>query len=349
MASFLEKLRTGWDACGVRKRDAVLLGVSGGADSVALMSGTHAILPDVRFRVIVAHYNHKLRGAESDGDAEWVRQHGACHAEEVVVESAQEPSPGVAVSEESARTARYQFLTDAALEHDCKFVAVAHTADDQAETILHHILRGTGIAGLRGIPRSRELATGVTLVRPLLETPRKDLIEWLVDHNQSYRTDSTNEELRFTRNRIRHSLLPQLAAEFNPQIVQALLKLGRQVAETDEALKELAVSALRQCDPQIAADGNECVLNVGRIAALPRHVLRAMFVRLWTELNWPRQKMDYRAWDVLAGLVERAGELVIRQQRVELPGNVLATQIESMVKLVRRSRNAKTMQSPHDD
>jgi tRNA(Ile)-lysidine synthase len=314
------------------------------------MAGTNAITHDLKLGIIVAHFNHRLRGVESDRDAEWVRRTGWWYADRVVEESAPKSLSEASVSEETARTLRYQFLTRAARQHNCRYVAVAHTADDQAETILHHILRGTGIAGLRGIPRTRELDDGVILVRPLLETSRKDIVEWLHHQRQSYCTDSTNQDMKFTRNWIRHGLLPQLATEFNPQIVQALLKLGRQVVDTDEALKELAESALRRCDPQISRDGQECVLDVREISELPRHVLRGMFVLLWTRLGWPRQRMDYRAWNALAGLVDRASDFAAPQYQLTLPGHVRAIQFQAQVKLVRlahgRKRDGREENSP---
>src|SRR5205823_11908216 len=120
--------------------------------------------------------------------------------------------------EETARDERYRFLEVTAVAIGCRAIATAHTADDQAETILHHVLRGTGLAGLRGIPRARELASGITLIRPLLDLERSVVLDYLAKIGQDFRDDASNRDEAYTRNRIRHQLLPLLAREYNPHI-----------------------------------------------------------------------------------------------------------------------------------
>ena len=143
------------------------------------------------------------------------------------------------VSEESARDVRYVYLQQVATEQHCGFVAVAHTADDQVETLLHHILRGTGLAGLRGMPAEREFGES-RLIRPLLTVRRADVEAYLTAIDQPFRSDATNAEERFTRNRIRHILLPLLRERFNPQVDAALLRLGEQAQDTTRVLHAIA-------------------------------------------------------------------------------------------------------------
>lgn len=340
MTAFLEQLRFGWIACGVERGETVVLAVSGGADSVGLLCGTEAIADNLNLRIVVAHFNHRLRGPASDRDADWVRRTGWRIADSVVIDSAPALPAGVHASEESARDLRYEFLKESARRYNSRFVAVAHTADDQAETILHHVLRGTGITGLRGIPRIRPLDDRITLVRPMLDMSRGDIVKWLGERRQTYRHDATNSDVRFTRNRIRNALLPQLATEFNPQIVPALLRLGRQVADTDEALKELAEKALEQCQPRISKEGSECVLDIRGTADWPRHVRRGMYVLLWTRLGWPRKKMGYGAWDALANLVERIHDAEADGCRLVLPGCIRVVQRQGSVELIRKPNKA---------
>ncbi|MFM8223478.1 MAG: tRNA lysidine(34) synthetase TilS, partial [Planctomycetaceae bacterium] len=171
----------------------LLLALSGGGDSTALFRALVELLGPQRLRV--AHLNHQLRGLESDADADFVAQ--LCARWHVPLVSASVPLPtlsgqaGVGL-EAAARTVRYDFLKQAAVDLGCRCVATAHTADDQAETVLHRILRGTGLAGLAGIPPQRSLGEGVRLLRPLLQVSRRDLLDCLQLWQQPYCVDSSN-------------------------------------------------------------------------------------------------------------------------------------------------------------
>src|SRR5262249_47560503 len=124
--------------------------------------------------------------------------------------------------ESSGRQTRYEWLTEIARREGACWVATGHTTDDQAETVLHRLGRGTGLQGLGGIPPRRELAPGIELIRPLLNTSRAQVRSYLQDSRQSFCTDASNMDLSFTRNRIRQELLPVLAKDFNPEIVSVL-------------------------------------------------------------------------------------------------------------------------------
>ena len=203
-------------------RDAgVLVGVSGGADSVALLRSLHALAEPYGLRVVAAHLNHGMRPGHgtrpgaADDDAAWTAE--LCGRLGVPIVLDQVDVPAYAGEhrlnlEEAARAARYQFFDLAARGEHCTYVTVAHTADDQVETVLHHLFRGTGLAGLRGMRAVRPLAEGLTLVRPLLRIPRTQIEDWLGVIGQDYRTDITNADTSRTRSRIRHSVLPRLNA-----------------------------------------------------------------------------------------------------------------------------------------
>ena len=267
-----------------------LAAVSGGADSVALLTALRSQLPPGK--LVAAHLNHQLRGGESDADAAWVAQLCSTWGLPLVAES--RPVASLSTDwgvgyEEGARRARYEFLEEAARQSACDVIALAHTASDQAETILHHLLRGTGLAGLRGIPEQRPLGA-VTLVRPLLEVTRDEIASYLAAQGQNHRTDHTNEERTATRNRLRLDLLPQLRAEYNPQIDRALTRLARQVADVQTAVVQVA--------EQLWTTAREptgfgvCVLAWQKLANSPQHVLREMFVLIWQHHGWPRQAME---------------------------------------------------------
>jgi len=232
----------------------VLLAVSGGADSVALLRAMTALHPGGEGRLAVAHFNHRLREDQSAADEAFVvdlcRQLGTpCEAGHG--RPGELSGCGRDGLEAAARKARYEFLAATAARLGARYVVTAHTADDQAETILHRIIRGTGIGGLRGMARARLLRLPflerdqpeelseepvqwaefpspgtATLIRPLLEIRRGELVDYLDDLAQPYRSDASNADVRFTRNRIRHELLPRLAEQFNSAVVDALLRLA---------------------------------------------------------------------------------------------------------------------------
>jgi tRNA(Ile)-lysidine synthase len=155
----------------------VLVAVSGGADSVALLRGLCALRSAGDGRLVIAHFNHRLRGAESAADQTFVEELGQQQALRVILGS--RDGDGRASSEETLREQRYQFLRQAADQAGARYVAIAHTADDQVETVLHNILRGTGLAGLAGIPRVRPLTEAATLIRPLLGATRAEVLAFL--------------------------------------------------------------------------------------------------------------------------------------------------------------------------
>jgi len=224
--------------------------------------------------------------------------------------------------EAAARKARYRFLTTAAETRGARYVAVAHTADDQAETILHRILRGTGIRGLAGMGRVRPLSPATTLVRPLLGFRRADLMAYLEDLGQPYRLDASNLDLGRTRNRIRHRLLPELAARFNPNVVDALVRLGNLAGEArcvvDSAVEQLTERAAREATPC------EVHIELCRLQGESRYVLREMFTAIWRRQGWPLKDMGLRQWDLLAEMAQQtAGQQTVPPRRMTFPGGVL--------------------------
>jgi len=217
-----------------------VVGVSGGADSLALLHALAAQMPPER--LIVAHLNHGWR-VEADDDAEFVRKTAVSLN---LTPHIQNIDPSTPATEEAARNARYHFFADIARQTGATVVAVAHNADDQAETVLMRLLRGTGTAGLRGMQPIGSLPIDgtdeLTLVRPLLTVSRTQTEAYWVQQRLSPRQDVTNSDTTFLRNRIRHDLLP-LLAEYNPQI-KSRLQQTAVIATADYALLQtLAASA----------------------------------------------------------------------------------------------------------
>jgi tRNA(Ile)-lysidine synthase len=313
----------------------VLLAVSGGADSVAMLQAMTALKTAGEGRLVVAHVNHRLRGAESDADETLVAE--LCRRLEVACEVGSLPvnqsAAGAEGIETRARRLRYAFLQQAAARLGARYVVTAHTADDQAETILHRIVRGTGVLGLGGIARARRLGPA-TLLRPLLGVRRAELAAYLDDLGQPYRQDSSNLDLRFTRNRIRHRLLPQLAAHFNANVVDALLRLGTLAGEAQAVIDRLVEDLLEQYAPALHAHAVQ--IDCAGLAGQPRYVVRELLMRVWRRQNWPLQAMGFDEWDLLADMLLCAGGTAsdIRRKKV-FPGGVTAETAEGLLRVSR--------------
>ncbi len=275
---------------------------------MALLCGLDELRSDLKLDLHVAHLDHQLRGQAARNDAERVER--ICHSLAVPCTIGRADVAGLAQStgrgiEETARDERYQFLEETARARGIRTIALAHTADDQAETILHHILRGTGLSGLRGIPRMRELSAGIRLLRPLLDVERSVVLDYLMYRGQDYCEDASNRDEAYTRNRIRLQLLPLLARDYNPHISEALRRLGRQAAETQAAFETLAVDLLERVLESSA--GDECRLKWQPLVTVPRHLIREAMAQLWRRQDWPRQKMGFEQWDELAGIALSGG------------------------------------------
>ena len=257
--------------------DRVLVAVSGGPDSLSLL---HALWSEREARglatVEAAHLDHGLRGAESAAEAAWVAAWCAergipCHVG--LADVARLARDSKSSKQEAARTARYAFLEETAAQIGATKIATGHTRDDQVETVLMNVLRGTGLDGLRGIPARRG-----QFVRPLLDVSRAEIEDYCAANGLEPRRDPSNlSPDAYTRNRIRLELLPQLAREYNPAVAEALLRLseiaGRDLeylqTQADTAL--VAATVVRRTD-KLVLDGARLL---GMHPALLRRVLRA--------------------------------------------------------------------------
>lgn len=224
-----------------RPRETVLVAVSGGIDSVALL---HA-LKELGIGVAAAHVDHGLRGEESRGDALFVRE----LAEEWQVPFYTKEFDVRAYAEEhklstqvAARELRYGYLTEVARAICAQKIATAHHADDQAETVLMRIVRGTSIRGVAGIPLRRE-ERGIEVVRPLLEVWRSEIMQYANERGIPHREDSSNASIKYLRNKIRLQLLPHLQSEYNSGVKAALLQIADHAREDEEYLGRLAEEA----------------------------------------------------------------------------------------------------------
>jgi tRNA(Ile)-lysidine synthase len=289
----------------------IVVAVSGGADSVALVRALGiARDPQDPLPLVLAHLNHQLRGRDSEADEQFVVELHAqltaagrpnlllCRTHRDIAANARTEKANL---EALARRVRYRWLAEVAHAHGMKWIATGHTANDQAETVLHRLLRGTGLRGLRGIAACRELEPGLRIVRPFLSATRADILAYLHELGQPYREDVTNYELRYTRNRIRLELLPLLARQHNPAIVRILASLAEQ-AEEAYSIEEVAALALL-AESELPRAGELLIFDRNRLVTAPRHRVCEMFRLVWTREHWPMGDMDRAAWDRLAQVV----------------------------------------------
>ena len=318
-----------------RLSNGIVVAVSGGPDSMALL---HVLL-DLSSRLalgplVVAHLNHQLRGQESDADEAFVREWCAARARAggppLRFHSDRVDVAALARSrrtnlEAMARRVRYEWLASVAEREKTRRVTTGHTANDQAETVLHRLVRGSGLRGLRGIPERRPLSRNVELVRPLLHVTRAEVLAYLEEQRQAFQEDSSNRNVRNTRNRIRHELLPYLAAHCNPAIVETLCRLAQQ-ANLAHAQYEIQAAALL-AEVEMAPAGEMLVFDRRRLASYPRSLIREMFRLAWRRRDWPERAMGFEEWDRLAAVA--LGELTA----VDLPGGIHARARERVVQL----------------
>jgi tRNA(Ile)-lysidine synthase len=251
----------------------VVVGVSGGPDSLCLLHLLWTHRDRLGIRVHAAHLNHLLRGVDANADAQFVAQQAADWGIPCTVESrdvrafARERKLAI---EEAARHQRYAFLAQVAQAQDATYIAVAHNADDQSETVLMHWLRGAGLAGLRGMLPAIQLAAlhinalapvneRLMLIRPLLDTPRAEIERYCRQHGLAPRFDRSNLDTTLYRNKLRHELLPLLERDYKPGLAQILRRSARVIRDDYDLLVSIrdrtwAVIAQRTSDQAVVFD-----------------------------------------------------------------------------------------------
>lgn len=241
----------------------ILCAVSGGADSVCLLHWLKGQAAEKGFTLTAAHFNHRLRGAESDRDAAFVEK--LCREWKVpcvvgtgdVSREAQRRGAGI---EETARALRYDFLERTAEKLGADLIATAHNANDNVETMLLHLIRGSGLQGLTGIrPRRGKL------IRPFLTTTRAEILAYLKEHQLSHVEDSTNADTAYARNRLRHQVIP-LLEELNPALIQRLSDTVGYLRADNDYLTAQAMAAVRGAEPTVTGG---LVLPADAIARSP--------------------------------------------------------------------------------
>ena len=288
---------------------------------MALMHGVARLREKLQIsHIVTGHLNHGLRGEAGANDADLVRT--ACmslgipavfsQCDAGVLEHAARGS-----LEDAARTARYDFLQTTAQQHGTPLIATAHHAADQAETILHNIIRGTGLRGLRGIPERRKLSESTELIRPMLNIKANEIYEYIQLRDITFASDETNTDCSFTRNRVRYVLMPLLQDNFNVQISDSLLRLAEQSQVLLQGLDAIAESLLTAAMLEQTPD--LCRLDVTLLRSHAEPILRHALTVLWIRQGWSRRDMNSEHMLRLTSMLNHSVPPAI-----DLPGGVRA-------------------------
>jgi tRNA(Ile)-lysidine synthase len=319
LLEFEKKLADFIDANGLfGSAEKILLAVSGGADSMALMYAVHALKTGnvIKTELLCVHINHQLRGAEGDLDEEFV----VTQAKQLklAVTTRQIDVRGFArlnklSIETAARRLRIEALICIAKANNCSRVVTAHQKDDNAETILQRLNRGTGFRGLGGIWPERVFAGQIKFVRPLLRFSRSEIIRYLQKRSLKWRYDRTNSDCTYRRNYIRHRLMPALQQEFSDSIAEQLLKL----AESARRYYGMVCKRADELWPGLAnCDENKTVLDLKQFGSEPQPVKVELIRRSLANINCGERYITQQHYEGILQLIEQN----VTGKKVELPG-----------------------------
>ena len=314
---FLTGLVDGLDRF-VAAGQGMLVAVSGGADSMAMLHGLAEIgCQSLSGRIAVAHLNHGLRGEESDEDARFVEETCSalgveCLVERLVPGALDVDSRGSL--EEAARKARYEFLARAAESVNLSIILTAHHQQDQTETLVFNILRGTGLRGLAGIPEYRELVPGVRVIRPMLKLSQATIRDFVCHRGILFREDSSNATSQFTRNQIRQ-VLKSMPADVSCLLGASLQALSDQAGRTMSVIDEMSARILSN---SVREESEAYVqLDCRALTIWPEPLIRHALIFLWARKRWPRQQMNAAQWMRLS-----AAALTGQPRRWTFPGGI---------------------------
>ena len=245
--------------------DRILIAVSGGVDSITMLDIMIKIGEKFKIKIFGAHFNHKLRGINAEEDEKHVKKFCTVRKVELltgagdVKEYARKNSLSI---EHAARNLRYNFLERAAHHFNCSMVATAHTLDDLTETFFLNLFRGTGLTGLCGIPKKRHLTKKISLIRPLINISKEELITYARERGLMWREDETNLQMNFTRNKIRRNLLPFIKNEFEPSINDKINRTTKLLSGADKFINEYIDSIIDKITFNKTAEGFSIKLSL---------------------------------------------------------------------------------------
>ena len=289
------------------ENDKVLVCVSGGPDSVALLYLLYFLKDEFNLKLRIAHLNHMMRGKEADRDADFVRNLAERLNSPIISKNSDVPSfvkKNKLSSEEGARILRYRFFSEAAVKFKVDKVAIGHTADDQIETVLMRIVRGTGLEGLGGIQPVIE-QNGINIIRPLIEVWKKEIEDYLRQKNLRFRTDLSNKNKVYFRNKIRLGLIPYLSRNYNSGIKEILLRLGDAAREDCDYLGKVSKKAFEKLiEVESKKNKSEIGVSIRRLSRHPLAVRRRIMRLAIRKIKGDLRRISFQNLEDLNSLIQ---------------------------------------------
>jgi tRNA(Ile)-lysidine synthase len=286
----------------LEKNDSVLVGLSGGPDSVTLLHVLYSLKKEYSLNILLAHLDHKFRGEESLADRKFCEDLAERYDLEIIWEEIDVASisekKGISL-EEAARFERYDFFKRVAEKRNIDKIAVGHTRDDQAETVLMRIIRGAGMKGLGGISPVKYIQ-GFKIIRPLIEASRKEVEDFILQERLEFRKDSSNAKTIFTRNKIRLELIPFLEKDFNSNIKEVLANMAENLQVENEFLSKYAkrkfksVSKIKQKD---------ILIDIKKFKKFQEAIRKRILRAALEELKGDLRKLTYQHWKEIEELI----------------------------------------------
>ena len=223
----------------INSGDRIVLGVSGGPYSIAMLDILRQLRDEIKFEIYVVHINHNIRGKDADEDEEYVKKY--CENYNIKCFSKKIDVPTIAQNEkigteEAGRKVRYEYFDEILQKTNSNKIGIAHNKNDKVETIIMHLLRGSGVSGLRGIEPIRENK----FIKPLIECDRQEIEKYCKENNLQPRIDKTNFENEYTRNKIRNIVIPYIKEQFNPNIIETITRLSEVISNEDNFIEKIA-------------------------------------------------------------------------------------------------------------
>lgn len=344
MNHLLKRVKQDIEAHGlIEKGWRVVAGVSGGADSVALLHMLMCLQEDLGFSLTAVHVHHGLRGSEADGDAALVRD--LCARWEIPFElhyadvKAVAQSRGISV-EEAGREERYRIFSQVLERTGAQAIAVAHQMEDQAETVMLHLLRGTGLDGLCGMAMRQGC-----IIRPLLHISRREILAYLKAHHLDYREDSTNLSNDYTRNRIRNTLFPSINELFQVDIHEQLVKLSHLARDDRDYLEQAAKAAFERC---LTEEGEKApglpylALSIEKMKSFHPALIKRIIRLAWERINTNRKNLEWLHVSQILELMDKG-----TGKRLCLPCNTLARVAYGQLIMTGNTHNEGEMPRTH--
>ncbi len=320
----------------IQPKDKVLAGISGGPDSVCLLFVLRQLQEELDFGLMAVHVNHGLRGEDADEDQCFVEK--LCKEQKIpltcVSLDVQEKAAGEKLTlEEAGRICRYKTFRHLAAEYGCKRIAVGHHGDDQAETMLFHLFRGTGLKGLAGMKPIRG-----DIIRPLLCVERREILSWLQQQGIAWRTDDTNQDTVYSRNLIRHRILACAKEQINSETIAHMCKASEELREIEAFLEEETKHALQLC---VKKEEGGCFITAGVFRRLHPVLAGRVLRTCMEEAGGSLKDIDRRHIRLLGELFgKRTGSVL------NLPGGRRAVRRYTGVQLWRRTEDKEPPAEP---